>query len=137
MDSVATKDVADATADLSADAQRGDDVVIGVGQVLGDALGDVAAANPGVHVIGVDAAPGATHDGTWNTNGESLFFAEDQQGYMAGVLAALLSHNRNVGVVGGLRDGAPGRGLGRGLPQWSRGYRARDRRPVRLYRLIQ
>jgi basic membrane protein A and related proteins len=102
VDSVATKNVADATADLSADAQRGDDVVIGVGQVLGDALGDVAAANPNVHVIGVDAAPGATHDGTWNTNGESLFFAEDQQGYLAGVLAALLSHNRNVGVVGGL-----------------------------------
>jgi basic membrane protein A and related proteins len=102
MDSVASKTIADATSDLTADAQRGDDVVVGVGQVLGDALGDAASANPGAKFIGVDAAPGPTHDATWNTNGQSLFFAEDQQGYLAGVLAALLSHKGNVGVVGGL-----------------------------------
>jgi basic membrane protein A len=36
------------------------------------------------------------------TNGESLFFAEDQAGYMAGVLAASLSKSNHIGVVGGL-----------------------------------
>lgn len=102
IDSVATKTVDDATSDLGAFATGGYGLVIGVGQPLGDALGDAAAAHPNVRFIGVDTAPGPTHDSSWTVNGQSLFFAEDQQGYMAGVMAALLSHNRNVGVVGGL-----------------------------------
>ena len=36
------------------------------------------------------------------TNGESLFFAEDEAGYLAGVLAASLSKSGHIGVVGGL-----------------------------------
>jgi Uncharacterized ABC-type transport system, periplasmic component/surface lipoprotein len=36
------------------------------------------------------------------TNGESLFFAEDEAGYLAGVLAASLSKANHIGVVGGL-----------------------------------
>jgi basic membrane protein A len=55
-----------------------------------------------VKFIDVDGAPGPTHDATWAINGESLFFAEDQQGYLAGTLAALLSKTHTVGVVGGL-----------------------------------
>ncbi len=102
VDSVATKTLDDAASDLEAYASGGYDVVIGVGQPLGDALGDAASAHPTVRFIGVDAAPGPTHDSSWSTNGQSLFFAEDEQGYMAGVMAALLSHNQNVGVVGGL-----------------------------------
>ncbi|MGH2511135.1 MAG: BMP family ABC transporter substrate-binding protein, partial [Candidatus Limnocylindrales bacterium] len=102
MDSVASKTVDDAASDLAAYASDGRDIVIGVGQALGDALGDAAVANPGTRFIGVDAAPGPTHDSSWSTNGESLFFAEDQQGYLAGVLAALVSPGHNVGVVGGL-----------------------------------
>ncbi len=102
LDSVATKTADDATSDVAAYASGGYDVVIGVGQALGDALGDSAAKNSGVRFIGVDTAPGPTHDASWNMNGQSLFFAEDEQGYLAGTLAALLSHNNNVGVVGGL-----------------------------------
>jgi basic membrane protein A and related proteins len=101
-DGVATKSVADAAADIKGYADGGYDVVIGVGQSLGDSLGDVALSHPGVKFIGVDTAPGPTHDGSWAVNGESLFFAEDQQGYLAGTLAALLSRSHNVGVVGGL-----------------------------------
>lgn len=101
-DGVATKTADDAAADIKGYADNGYDVVIGVGQELGDALGDVAATHPGVKFIGVDSAPGPTHDATWAVNGESLFFAEDQQGYLAGALAALLSRSHNVGVVGGL-----------------------------------
>jgi basic membrane protein A and related proteins len=101
-DAVASKTIDDATSDIKAYADGGYDVVIGVGQALGDALGDIAASHPSVRFIGVDAAPGPTHDSTWQANGESLFFAEDEQGYVAGVLAALISHNHNVGVVGGL-----------------------------------
>jgi basic membrane protein A len=101
-DAVASKTATDATADIQGYADAGYDVVIGVGQPLGDALGDVAATHPSVRFIGVDSAPGPTHDSSWPTNGQSLFFAEDQQGYLAGVLAALVSHSGNVGVVGGL-----------------------------------
>jgi basic membrane protein A len=101
-DGVATRTVDDATSDIKAYADSGYDVVIGVGQSLGDALGDVASTHSNTRFIGVDAAPGATHDSSWQSNGESLFFAEDQQGYLAGVLAALTSRDHNVGVVGGL-----------------------------------
>ena len=101
-DGIATKSVDDAAADIKGYATTGYDVVIGVGQSLGDALGDVATANPNVRFIGVDSAPGPTHDASWQQNGESLFFAEDEQGYLAGTLAALLSRTHAVGVVGGL-----------------------------------
>ncbi len=39
---------------------------------------------------------------SWPTNGESLFFAEDQAGYLAGVLAASITESDVIGVVGGL-----------------------------------
>jgi basic membrane protein A and related proteins len=81
----------------------GSDVVIGVGFLLGDALGDAAKANTDKKFISVDGVPGKGHDETWTTtNGESLFFAEDQAGYLAGVLAASLTKSDHVGVVGGL-----------------------------------
>ena len=78
------------------------DVVIGVGFLLGDALGDAAKATPDAKFISVDGIPGAGHDESWGTNGESLFFAEDQAGYLAGVLAASISESNHIGVVGGL-----------------------------------
>jgi len=77
-------------------------VVIGVGFLLGDALGDAAKANSDIKFISVDGVPGKGHDESWMTNGESLFFAEDQAGYMAGVLAASLTKTNHIGVVGGL-----------------------------------
>jgi basic membrane protein A len=87
------------------------DVVIGVGPLLANDLGDAAAANPNGKFISVDGAPVGcptgsapdcvAHDGTWITNGESLFFAEDEAGYLAGVLAASMSKAGHVGVVGG------------------------------------
>jgi basic membrane protein A and related proteins len=101
-DGVEPKSIDDAAGDIKGYADAGYDVVIGVGQQLGDSLGDVAALYPGVKFIDVDGAPGPTHDSSWSTNGESLFFAEDQQGYLAGTLAALLSTSHTVGVVGGL-----------------------------------
>ncbi len=101
-DGIATKSAVDAATDIKSYADSGYDVVIGVGQLLGDALGDVAATHPEVKFIGVDSAPGPTHDASWQQNGESLFFAEDEQGYLAGTLAALLSRTHTVGVVGGL-----------------------------------
>jgi basic membrane protein A len=80
----------------------GYDVVIGVGFLLGDALGDAAKENPDIKFISIDGVPTTGHDESWTTNGESLFFAEDQAGYLAGVLAASITETNHIGVVGGL-----------------------------------
>ncbi len=83
-------------------ADNGYDVVIGVGFLLGDALGDASKAYPDAKFISVDGIPSTGHDEGWGTNGESLFFAEDEAGYLAGVLAASLTTSNTIGVVGGL-----------------------------------
>ena len=99
---IETTSQSDYAANIAQFTDSGSDVVIGVGFLLGDALGDAAKANTDKKFISVDGVPGATHDETWMTNGESLFFAEDQAGYLAGVLAASLSKSNHIGVVGGL-----------------------------------
>ena len=99
---IETTSQSDYAANIAQFTDSGSDVVIGVGFLLGDALGDAAKANTDKKFISVDGVPGAGHDETWMTNGESLFFAEDQAGYLAGVLAASLSKSNHVGVVGGL-----------------------------------
>ncbi len=99
---IETTSQSDYAANIAQFTDSGSDVVIGVGFLLGDALGDAAKANTDKKFISVDGVPGAGHDETWMTNGESLFFAEDQAGYLAGVLAASLSKSNRIGVVGGL-----------------------------------
>jgi len=102
-DYIETTSQSDYAANIGQFTDSGSNVVIGVGFLLGDALGDAAKANTDIKFISVDGVPGAGHDESWTTtNGESLFFAEDQAGYMAGVLAASLSKTNHVGVVGGL-----------------------------------
>jgi basic membrane protein A len=99
---IETTSQSDYAANIAQFTDSGSNVVIGVGFLLGDALGDAAKANTDIKFISVDGVPGTGHDETWMTNGESLFFAEDQAGYMAGVLAASLSKSNHIGVVGGL-----------------------------------
>jgi basic membrane protein A len=89
-------------ANIAQFTDSGADVVIGVGFLLGDALGDAAKANSDIKFISVDGVPNPGHDESWMTNGESLFFAEDEAGYLAGVLAASKSTSGHIGVVGGL-----------------------------------
>lgn len=115
-DFIETTSASDYAANIAQFTDADYDVVIGVGFLLGNDLGDAAIANPDVTFISVDGIPlgcttaeGATpdpncvaHDTSWFTNGESLFFAEDQAGYLAGVLAASMSEVGHIGVVGGL-----------------------------------
>jgi basic membrane protein A len=77
------------------------DVVVGVGLLIGDALGDAAREHRDMTFIAVDGVPSTGHDDTWETNGVSLLFAEDQAGYLAGVLAASTSAADHIGVVAG------------------------------------
>ena len=101
-DFVETQSQSDYASNIAGFTDSGSNVVIGVGFLLGDALGDASKANADVKFISVDGLPGKGHDESWMTNGESLFFAEDQAGYMAGVLAASLTKSDHIGVVGGL-----------------------------------
>jgi basic membrane protein A len=111
-DFIETVSASDYAANIAEFTDADYDVVIGVGFLLGDAMGDAAIANPDIKFISVDGIPGGCakdappecvpHDTSWFTNGESLFFAEDQAGYLAGVLAASMSTAGHIGVVGGL-----------------------------------
>ena len=111
-DFIETTSASDYAANIAQFTDEGYDVVIGVGFLLGNDLGDAAIANPDTIFISIDGAPAGCaedappdcvpHDTSWMTNGESLFFAEDQAGYMAGVLAASMSEAAHLGVVGGL-----------------------------------
>lgn len=101
-DYIETTSQSDYAANIAQFTDSGSNVVIGVGFLLGDGLGAAAIENPDVKFISVDGVPNPPNDTSWMTNGESLFFAEDQAGYMAGVLAASMSKTNHIGVVGGL-----------------------------------
>ena len=101
-DYIETTSQSDYAKNIAEFADNGYDVVIGVGFLAGDAMGDASKAYPDVKFISIDGAPGTGHDENWMTNGESLFYAEDEAGYLAGVLAASLTKSNTIGVVGGL-----------------------------------
>ena len=101
-DFIETVSQSDYVRNIAEFAENDYDVVIGVGFLLGDALGDASKESPDVKFISVDGVPGEGHDENWATSGESLFFAEDQAGYLAGVLAASITESNVIGVVGGL-----------------------------------
>ena len=110
-DHIELKAPTDYAANVNHFTDAGYDIVIGVGSragvtlaqdaLLADAMGDASKANSSVRFIAVDGAPDIGHDEAWETNGESLFFAEDEAGYLAGVLAASMSKAKHIGVVGG------------------------------------
>lgn len=94
-------------------AANGADLVITVGFRFGDITAKVARANPNVRFVIVDNAysPGQgcadTVKDCYSTEGglsnvTSLMFAEDQAGYLAGVLAACMSRSGVIGTVSGL-----------------------------------
>ena len=101
-DYIETTSQSDYAKNIAEFADNGYDVIIGVGFLLGDAMGDAAKEYPDAKFISIDGAPGAGHDESWTTNGESLFYAEDEAGYLAGVLAASVTESNTIGVVGGL-----------------------------------
>jgi basic membrane lipoprotein Med (substrate-binding protein (PBP1-ABC) superfamily) len=94
-------------------AANGADLILTVGFRFGDATAKVARANPDVHFAIVDSAyfPGQgcaedvtdcyTEEGGL-PNVTSLMFAEDEVGYLAGVLAACMSQSGVIATVAGL-----------------------------------
>lgn len=97
---IETKKPTDYAKNIAAAVEADAAVVIGIGLFMADALGDAAAAHPDRRFIAVDAVPSSGHDASWSKNGESLVFAEDELGYLAGILAASLTETGVVGAVG-------------------------------------
>ncbi len=78
-------------------ALDGNALCLGVGFLLTDAISQTALAYPGTTFALVDNA--------WESmpsNLRGMVFAEDQAGYLAGTLAALMSDSGVVGAVGGI-----------------------------------
>ncbi len=76
---------------------EGFDMIITVGFMLGDATRKMADKNPEIKFVIIDFA---FEPPVKNVMG--LVFAEDQAGYLAGVLAGSMTKSKTVGVVGGI-----------------------------------
>lgn len=79
---------------ISTCVEEGHDAVITVGFPMADATAEFAAANPQVYFIGIDQF----HDGA-HENLVGLLFREDQGGFLAGAMAALMSES---GIIAGV-----------------------------------
>jgi basic membrane protein A len=92
---VETKDAKDYGANMQLFIDKGYDVVVTVGFALGVATVEAAKANPDVWFIGVD-------QGQWTEvvpNVTGLIFDEANSGFLAGVLAGMLTKTNTVAAV--------------------------------------
>ncbi len=95
--SIETVDARDYGANIDVFAQAGYDVIVTVGDAMSDATRTAAQTYPDTYFIGVDQDQSVNQDFSPNLTG--LVFAEDQIGYLAGALAALMSKSGRVGAV--------------------------------------
>jgi len=80
---------------MRAFAQRGFDLIIGIGFAQKEAIAKVAAQFPKAHFAIVDAEVDAP-------NVRSLLFEEHEGAYLVGAIAALTSRSGKIGFVGGM-----------------------------------
>jgi len=82
-------------------AARHDDLVIGVGFLFGPDLERLAAQFPDVKFAGIDYTPSAGVGDLPNLAG--IKFREQEGAFLVGAIAALVSHTKCVGFVGGMK----------------------------------
>ena len=97
--SIETVDARDYSDNLDVFGDAGYDVIVTIGSAMGDATRAAAKAYPGSYFIGVDQDQSANQEFLPNLVG--LVFPEDQIGYLAGALAALMTKTGQVGAVCG------------------------------------
>ncbi|MGI8434846.1 MAG: BMP family lipoprotein [Nocardioidaceae bacterium] len=101
-DFIETASQADYNNNLTTILTNDPDVVVTTGFLLADSTLKYANDNPDVDWIGIDQFQEAYPD-----NYEGILFREDQGGYLAGALAALLTESDVIGVVAGREDVPP------------------------------
>ena len=99
---IETQSEADYAANIATTLEADPAVVLTVGFLLGTDTLTAAQANPEVNFIGIDQ-----FQTEYPANYIGVLFREDQGGYLAGTMAALLSESGVVGVVGGREDVPP------------------------------
>ena len=87
---------ADYNVNLNALLRRDFDLVFGVGYMMADAIGEVAAENPDSELVLIDSAD-VTADNLVN-----ILFKEQEGAFLAGVVAAKMSESGKIGFVGGV-----------------------------------
>ncbi len=119
--STVPKDASEYAADIQAFVDQGYNIIVTVGFNLTADTVSAAHANPDIHFVGVDQSPVCVDeqgnpDSTFTCAGDaatvlpnytSLYFAEDQAGYLAGIVAAYASKNDSIGAIGGTTLCAP------------------------------
>ena len=96
---------ADREAGLRLLAAEGMNLVIGVGFIFTDDLANLAKEYPNTAFAGIDYALATDKDGNVippPPNVAALKFREEEGSYLVGALAALVSHTKKVGFVGGM-----------------------------------
>ena len=109
-DVVESKTGDDYIPNLTGFATKGYDLVIGVGFLMAEAVGTVSGTFPNIHFAIIDGAgTDAKGNDLKHANVQSLFFKEQDSGYMVGVLSGLLEkqskapkNNHVIGGVGGI-----------------------------------
>jgi basic membrane protein A len=94
IDRIETVDTRDRAANIATLADHGYDVVVTVGYSMADLTAEAAKAHPSVYFIGVEQPQVA---GAENLVG--LVFHEEQSGYLAGVLAGIVSQTGRVAGI--------------------------------------
>ncbi|MGA2490615.1 MAG: BMP family ABC transporter substrate-binding protein [Anaerolineales bacterium] len=95
--SIETVDAKDYEENIKVFGDAGYDVIVTVGSAMGDVTRAAAITYPDSYFIGVDQDQSANQN--FSSNLAGLVFAEDQIGYLAGALAALLSKTGQIGGV--------------------------------------
>ena len=119
--SIVPKDASEYGSDIQNFVDQGYNIIVTVGFNLAADTTKAAQKNPKVWFVGVDQSPicvdatGAL-DTTFACKGDaktllpnyiSLQFAEDQAGYLAGIVAASISKSGKIGAIGGINSVPP------------------------------
>ena len=102
IDYIETGDAKDYASNIGLFAENGYDVIITVGFAMGEATAEAALAYPDIDFIGVDQFQGWGFDDDASNdvnNLTGLIFHEDQSGFLAGALAAMMTETGKVGAV--------------------------------------
>jgi len=113
-DVIVTQQISDYAQNIQTFIDQGYDVIVTIGFLIGSDTAAAAKANPDVTFIGVDQGICVNEQGENDTtftcagdpakllpNYQGIVFAEQQPGYLAGIVAASLSQSGTVGAVGG------------------------------------
>jgi basic membrane protein A len=93
VDNVVTQSATDYEANIQLFVDDSYDVIVTSGFAIGDTTLAMSQANPGIYFIGVDQFVGNT------ANFAGVLFPEDQAGFQAGALAAMLSESGIIAAV--------------------------------------